>query len=67
MRACSTTPMAAFATVMTAISIAATKGQGGCLLSKIDFNKDLPENSTNPRQQWTFEGPNPTCNVMLNT
>lgn len=50
-----------FATVMTAIPVAAIKGQGGCSLSKIDSNKHLLENSTNPSEWRLFMCPNPTC------
>lgn len=58
----STTPITAFATVVTAITVAAIKGQDGCSLSKIDSNKHLPENSTKPKEQQTFfESPIPTC------
>lgn len=58
----SATPITAFATVVTAITVAAIKGQDSCSLSKIDSNKHLPENSTNPKEQQTFcESPNPTC------
>ncbi len=48
-----TTPITAFATVVTAITVAAIKGQDGCSFSKIDSNKHLPENSTNPKEQLT--------------
>lgn len=50
---CSTTPITAFATVVTAITVAAIKGQDGGSLSKIDSNKHLPKNSTNPKKQQT--------------
>lgn len=49
----STTPITAFATVVTAITVAAIKGQDGGSLSKIDSNKHLPENSTNPKKKQT--------------
>lgn len=57
-----TTPITAFATVVTTITVAAIKGQDGCSLSKIDSNKHLPENSANPKEQQTVFGtPCPTC------
>lgn len=49
------------ATVVTAITVAAIKGQDGYSLSKIASNKHLPENLTNPKeQQRAFECPKPT-------
>ena len=64
----STTPITPFATVVTAITAAAIKGQDGCSFSKIDSNKHLPENSTNPKEQQTvFECPNPNLCEWLHT
>lgn len=58
----STTPITAFTTVVTAITVAAIEGQDGCSFSKIDSNKHLPENSANPKEQETaFECPSSTC------
>lgn len=48
---CGTTPITDFASVVTAITVAAIRGQDGYSLSKIDSNKHLQENSTNPKEQ----------------
>lgn len=50
------TPITVFATVVTAITAAAIKGHNGCSLSKIDSNKHLPQNSTDPKEKQTDVG-----------